>query len=391
MNEEKYRLTQTGRVGTVAMLIGVVGLGLSLVGYFTDSMQFFHSYLAAMGFWISIALGGLFLTILHHLTGAVWSVALRRVFENVMATLPYLAILFLPVLFGIKELYHWSHPDAVMHDQLLQEKAPYLNPPFFIIRTVFYFAVWIVLSRLLYQESISQDGAAKPTELRRARKISPPGVILFALTISFAAFDWLMSLDAHWYSTIFGVYIFGGSVMGVLAFITTALLLMRRSGILAESITVEHYHDLGRLLFTFVVFWSYIAFSQYFLIWYANIPEETIFFQHRWVGAWKGVSLLLALGHFLVPFLILMIRAAKRNMLSLGVMSVWLLFMHMVDLHWIVLPNLHPEGFQLSWMDVTTFLGVGGLFVWRFWTQTANHALVPIRDPRLQKSLTIKN
>ncbi|OGC10228.1 hypothetical protein A2V82_05855 [candidate division KSB1 bacterium RBG_16_48_16] len=365
---------------------------LSFIGYFLHPRQFFYSYLTAFVFWLTIGLGALFLTMLHHLTGSVWSVVLRRVYENIMSVVPYFLILLIPVFFGIHELYHWSHKEAVAANAILAKKAAFLNPTFFILRSVLYFGVWYLISRLLCGFSLKQDqNKASAEAIKRVRATSAGGVILFALTITFAAFDWIMSLDAHWYSTIFGVYLFSGSTLAALAFITLLLIILRDKGILADKVTVEHYHDLGKLLFTFTVFWAYIAFSQYFLIWYANIPEETIWYQHRWIGGWKAVSLLLVFGHFVVPFFILMIRSNKRNFAVLAVMCVWLLFIHWIDIYWLVQPSLHQHGASFSWMDLTLFLGMGGLFVYLFMKKSAQYGLLPRNDPQMERSIRIKN
>ena len=385
------KLTGAGSLIRVAFLTGAAGIVLSGIGYLLNAGQFFYSWLTSFAFWVSIGVGGLFLTILHHLTGSVWSVVLRRLFETAMKVLPLLLLFFIPVALGIHDLYHWSHGDTVANDLLLQKKTPYLNVPFFIIRTVIYFTVWFLLGRGLYKNSVSQDKQHNERYISNMKRISAPGVILFAITISFAAFDWLMTLDAHWYSTIFGVYYFAGGTLAVLAFITLLAIIFRGRGILANEITVEHYHDLGKLLFTFTVFWGYIAFSQYFLIWYANIPEETVWYQHRWVDSWKVVSLLLVFGHFVIPFFTLMIRANKRNLRLLIPMTVWILFMHWVDLYWLVLPSLFHHGFHLSWIDLTAFIGIGGIFVGAFFVQLEKHALIPVNDPKLEASVKIKN
>ena len=216
-------------------------------------------------------------------------------------------------------------------------------------------------------------------------------MILFALTLTFASFDWLMSLDAHWYSTIFGVYIFGGSLLAVLSFIVILSQYFRTKDILANVITIEHYQDLGRLLFAFVVFWAYITFSQYFLIWYANITEETSWFLHRWEGNWKHISILIISGHFILPFFVLITAAAKRNLKILLYISSWLLILHWVDIYWIVMPNLHEHCVHVSWMDFTTLAGIGGVFIWYFWKNLTKNALVPVNDPRLEESINFKN
>jgi len=391
LNTDTWKLTGAGTFKRVAFLAGAAGIILSGIGYLLNAGQFFYSWLTSFAFWVSIGLGGLFLTILHHLTGSIWSVVLRRLFETAMKVLPLLLLFFIPVALGIHDLYHWSHEDTVANDLLLQKKTPYLNVPFFIIRTVIYFTVWFLLGRGLYKNSVSQDKQHDEKYISNMKRISAPGVILFAITISFAAFDWLMSLDAHWYSTIFGVYYFAGSTLAVLAFMTLLAIIFRGRGILENEITVEHYHDLGKLLFTFTVFWGYIAFSQYFLIWYANIPEETVWYQHRWVHSWKAVSLLLVFGHFVIPFFTLMIRASKRNLRLLIPMTGWILFMHWVDLYWIVMPALHHHDVHLSWIDLTAFIGIGGIFTGLFFVQLEKHALVPVNDPKLEASINVKN
>jgi hypothetical protein len=217
-----YRLSQPGRTGAVSLTVGLVGLALSAVGYWMDSAQMFHSYLTAFAFWVSIALGGLFFTMLHHLVDAKWSIVLRRLSESIMICLPYMAVLFIPVLLGMSDLYHWSHAGIVAEDELLQKKAGFLNPSFFVIRSIIYFGVWSLFAILLYRISLRQDKAYEAGMPLTMRRISAGGMVLFALTSTFAAFDWLMSLDAHWYSTIFGVYVFSGSFLAGLSFVIVA-------------------------------------------------------------------------------------------------------------------------------------------------------------------------
>ncbi|MDH4155810.1 MAG: hypothetical protein OEW00_00845 [candidate division Zixibacteria bacterium] len=386
-----YRLTDRGNFGRIAAGAGIVGLVFSGVGYYVDAGQFFFSWLTAVVFWLSIGLGGLFFTMLHHLVGAKWSVVLRRLSENIMSVLPVMALLFIPVLLGLHELFHWSHADAVAADPLLQGKAGYLNITFFVLRLVAYFLIWFVLVYMLNRISAAQDSAYHPSQTRRLRVISAPGIILFAITLTFSAFDWMMSLDAHWYSTIFGVYVFSGSLLAMLSFLTLVVLLLRRNHVLENTITVEHRHDLGKLIFAFTIFWAYMAFSQYFLIWYGNIPEETIWFLHRWDTSWKVVTLLILFGHFVVPFFVLFPHAAKRNPLVLGAMALWILVMHWIDLYWIIMPTLHHHGVHLSWIDPATLVGIGGVFLWYFWRRVASRPLVPIKDPSLEASIRFVN
>jgi hypothetical protein len=391
INPQTFQVLDEGGLAKKLLIAGAASLVLTLVGYFVDKEQFFHSYLVAYVFWVSLGLSGLFFTMLHHLTGAEWSVVIRRIFETLMMTLPVMAIFFIPVGLGLHDLYHWSHADVVAADPALLKKSAWLNTWFFIIRTAVYFGVWFLLARTLYKASLEQDGGHKESLALKMERVSAPGMVVFALSITFASFDWLMSLDAHWYSTIFGVYIFAGSWLALLALVTLIALWLREKKVLAEEITVEHYHDLGKLMFAFTVFWAYIAFSQYFLIWYGNIPEETVFYIQRWEGSWKAVSVLLVIGHFVIPFLALVTRAAKRNLTVLKAVGLWILFMHFVDLYWLVMPSLHHDGIHLSWMDVTAMVGIGGIFLWFFWTRFTSKAIVPIGDPALKTSMHFVN
>lgn len=386
-DEGTYRITEPGSFGTRALIVGIAGLAVSAIGYFLNPAQFFHSYLNAFIFWFSIAMGSLFFVMLHHLVAARWSVTLRRLAENIMMQTPLMLLFFLPLLLGLYDLFHWTHHEAVEADLILQKKAPYLNITFFVVRAAVFFGIWIAVSILLFKASLKQDLNPEEALTKRMRAISAFGIIAYAFTFSFASFDWLMSLDAHWYSTIFGVYIFSGSLVAIISFLVIVLFFMRRQGILRNMTTTEHFHDLGKLLFAFTVFWAYIAFSQYFLIWYANIPEETIWFRNRWVGSWKGVSLLLVMGHFVLPFFILITRSAKRKAAFLTVMAFWMLFMHWVDLYWVIMPGLQEPGFNLSWFDLTAFIGIGGIFLWSLLKRIAGHPLIPVKDPQLKASV----
>lgn len=389
LNTETFQLTDKGRFGTLALIVGAVGLVLSAVGFVLDAHQFYYSYLVSFAYWASLGIGALFFVLLHHLVGVEWSIVLRRITETVMVSLPILLIFFIPVLFGLHDLYHWSHTEAVAEDPILKGKAGYLNFPFFTVRTVLYFGIWFLFATLLYRYSIRQDRGENTTS--RMHNLSAAGMILFAFTVTYAAFDWLMSLEPHWYSTIYGVWYFAGSLLAFLSFTVVFGLYLRGKGILENVIKVDHYHDLGKLMFAFTIFWAYIAFSQYFLIWYANIPEETIYYLKRWEGSWQTVSLLLVFGHLMFPWLALVSRAGKRNLLFLKLIAIWLLLMHWVDLHWAVMPNHHKSGFHLSWMDLTTMMGIGGIFLWYFFRTYSSQALIPVKDPKLAVSLNHVN
>jgi len=384
-----FQVVEKGIGGKIAFAAAVVGVAAGGAGRLINPAQFYHSYLTAYIFWTSLALGALFFVMLHYMVGATWSVVLRRLAENVMVLIPIMAVLFIPIIPGIHGLYHWSHEDYMAGDAILQSKAAFLNIPFFLVRAVFYFLIWIILSVYLYRISLAQDSGTAENHIRKARRVSAPGLILFAVTITLASFDWLMSLDAHWYSTIFGVYIFSGALLGFLAFLIFLILGLRKLGCLKDTITPEHYHDLGKLTFAFVIFWAYMVFSQYFLIWYGNIPEETIWYLHRWEHSWKVVSLILVFGHFAIPFFVLFPHAPKRHPVILGVISVWILLMHWLDIYWIVMPNIHPHGFSFSWIDIAVMLAIGGIFIGAMWQRIVSHALVPVRDPKLEDSMNL--
>lgn len=389
MDTQTFQLTDAGNFGRNMLLLGMLGLLISFAGYFVNPEQFFFSYLVAFAFWTTLGFGALFFSMLHHLTGAVWSVVLRRITETVASTLPIMLILFIPILLGMHSLYHWTHADVVANDPILSQKASYLNTTFFTIRTVVFFGIWFLLGRGLYKASLKQDGGHTDAIQTRLRKISAGGMVLYAFTTSFAAFDWLMSLDPHWYSTIFGVYIFSGGFLIFLSFMVVFTSWLRKNGVLEGVITIEHNHDLGRLLFAFTVWWAYIAGSQYFLIWYGNLPEETHWFLDRWTGSWKPWSLFIIAAHFAIPFFVLVFRASKRSVKILVSVAGLYVVMHWADLYWVVMPTLHKTGVSLSWMDLTTWLGVGGIFLSIFWKRLASAPLVPVGDPNLQKSMDV--
>ena len=391
MEDLKQYFSDTKHFIKPALITGAIGLAASAAGLMMNSAEFFFSYLTAYTFWISLTLGGLFFVMLHHISGAVWSTVLRRLMESLMQTVPIMAILFVPIAFGMHDLYHWSHADVVAGDALLQKKEAYLNIPFFLIRTLLYFAIWFFLAHFLYKTSVQQDKEFRVEQIKRLRTLSAPGIVLFALSITFASFDWLMSLDPHWYSTIFGVYIFAGSFLSATAFLVIVAQSLRKRGYLKTTITTEHFHDLGKFLFAFTIFWGYMAFSQYFLIWYANIPEETIWYMHRWEGSWKVITLLLVVGHFLIPFMGLMTRASKRNLTYMKFMSFWILLMHYIDLYWIIMPIRYEHGIHPSWMDLATMIGVGGVFIWYLWSKFWGQAMVPVNDPSLDESIRLVN
>jgi hypothetical protein len=390
---ERRTLGETGeKLRTRALLLGLLALAFAVGGALAVpawKARFFASYLVAFAWVLSFSLGGLFFVMLQHLVHAGWSVVVRRLAEFFASLLPLCALLALPLLLGLGQLYHWSHPEAVAADPLLQAKAPYLNVPFFVLRFFVYLGFWWWAARFFTRSSFSQDQSGDVNVTRLLQRRAAPFMIGFALTLTFAAFDWLMSLDPHWYSTIFGVYYFAGAVVGFFALLVVLAVSLQRAGFLRRTITVEHYHDLGKLLFAFVVFWAYIAFSQFMLIWYGNIPEETAWIMRRMSGGFGIVGLVLLFGHFLLPFLLLLPRKIKRSPGVLFYPAVWLVLVHYLDLYWLVMPEVgsatpHP-------LDLLLAVGLGGVWLAGFAHLAVRFPLACQKDPRLFESLTFEN
>jgi hypothetical protein len=391
--EERFLGPRAGRLLTAGLLAGGGGAVASVVLALAERngwASFFYAYLLAYAYVLSIALGALFFVMLHHLTHAGWSVVVRRLAEGLAATLPMMALLFVPVLFGLHQLYHWSGAGASGGDALLRWKAPYLNTPFFIARWVVYLGVWAWLARFFVRRSVAQDGSGDVQLTVAMQRRAAPGMFLYAFTVTFAAIDLLMSLEPRWYSTIFGVYYFAGGVMATFAALIVMAWLVQKAGLLRHVITVEHYHDLGKFMFAFVVFWAYIGFSQYMLIWYGNIPEETSFYLTRQTGGWGWVGLALVFGQFLLPFVALLSRTPKRRGAMLAGIAAWLLAMHWVDIFWLVMPQASST-FLLSGLDVTVSVALGGLVVARVALALRRCSLVAEQDPRLLESLSFEN
>lgn len=394
--EHTYRPLADRRAWLVPTALGVALLAISLLGLWQSADDFFFAYLTGWSFLLTTALGGLFFLIFHHLTRASWSITINRINESLIWAFPLLFVLGLPLLFGMHDLYHWTHaelydPNSPEYDEILAGKRAYLNTPFWAVRMVLYFVVWTFVSYRLYTTSLRQDLDPDPDIPAKLRSTSAWGLPLTAVTVAFASYDILMSTDPHWFSTIFGVYFFsGGIVSAVATIILVAALLQRTGGRLQGVITTEHYQDLGKYLFGFVVFWAYIGFSQYMLYWYGGIPEETVWYQHRLQNGWEWHSALLLGFHFVVPFLVLLPRGTKRMLPVLSFVAVWLLGMHWFDMHWVVLPVLRDSG-SFHWVDFTCWLGLTGIFAGALMYRLTRHPLVPQNHPSLGASLHFEN
>jgi hypothetical protein len=376
-----------------ALIAGVVGLVVAALGWLVSPAQFFQAYLVAFLSWLAVALGCFGLLMLQHMTGGGWGVTLRRVLEAASRTLPLLLLLFLPLVLGLGELYHWSHAEAVEVDPVLQHKHPYLNVPAFLVRAGVFFGLWIVVMLKLTALSREQDRTGDPALFRRLQAWSAAGFLVLALTGTFASMDWMMSLDPHWFSSLFGLwYLTGAALSGLCLAILMAKWLADRppmEAVLAPRL----FHDYGKLLLALVMLWAYLSFSQLMLIWGANLPEEITFYLQRLKGPWMPVSVLLLFAHFVLPFLILLSSGLKQRKDKLVQVAAMLLVLRWVDHYWNVVPTLQMvRGDAASplaglWIGLTAVVGVGGIWVWGFLRELAKQPLLPVQEPFLGEIL----
>jgi hypothetical protein len=383
--------SQGAKLVNMGGALAVVGLLLCGAAAAVDHERFAFSYLTGFMFVLTLGLGALFFVIVQHLTRAGWSVAARRQMEWLSGILPVLAVLFIPIVVFAHTLYHHWMGEQAAHDEVLLKKAAYLNPTFFYVRAVIYFVIWSGLSYWFRSRSAKQDETGDKQLTLGMQGFSALAVPLFALSLTFAAFDWVMSLDPHWFSTIFGVYIFAGSLVGALSVLALMTVQLQARGFFQRVSTVEHQHDIGKLMFGFTVFWTYIAFSQYFLIWYANIPEETLFYLHRQEGSWMMLTTALPLCHFVVPFFGLLSRTVKRSRVGISIAAVWLLCMHYLDLYWLIMPTLDHHGIHFSWIDLAGLLGPVGVLCGWLAIRASKDNLYPLKDPRLEETYRVDN
>jgi hypothetical protein len=363
-------MQELDRLRRRAGAVGVVALGLCVVGALASPAQFFHSYLMGFLLWLGVALGCMAIAMLHHLSGGAWGQAIRPLLEAGTRTIPLMPILWLPLLLGLPTLYLWAQPEAVAADPLLQHKQVYLNVPFFLGRAAVYFAFWVGLALLLTRRGPARQGG-EGDAAPRLRRVSTIGLIVYVLTATFSAIDWVMSLEPHWFSTMFGVLIIGGQGLGAFAFVVASTVFLFDRLPFARDMRPSDFHDLGNLILAFVMLWTYFAFSQFLIIWSGNLPEEIPWYVHRLDGGWQWIALSLVIFHFAIPFLLLLSRTTKRAARTLGVVALGLVAMRLVDLFWLIAPELHQEGLDVHWLDVMAPLGIGGIWLAVFTTQLA--------------------
>jgi hypothetical protein len=385
---------EASRFSQRALIVGGIALAGAVAVGLGDTAKLQRAYLVAFMYVLSIALGALWFVTIQHLTNAKWSVVVRRVAEILASNMWVVGVLSLgvvvPMLAGSTDLYAWLDHARVENDHILHHKAAYLNVTFFTVRMVLYFGFWIWLGRRFFTLSVRQDTDGGSEISSALQRTSAPAMIAFALTLTFCSIDLVMSLDATWFSTMFGVYYFAGCVLAGYSTLALSLMWVQSNGRLTATVNQEHYHDIGKMMFAFTVFWAYIGFSQFMLIWYADIPEETHWYHWRFEGGWKVVSALLLGAHFVVPFFGLMSRHVKRNKKSLAFWAFWILAIHYLDLFWLIYPNGGGD-VPLGLVDILCLIGVVSVFAGVSARRARGVNLIPTGDPRLADSLAFEN
>jgi hypothetical protein len=367
-----------------ALICGVVGAILVVVLGLRDTQQFFRSYLFAFIYWNAIPLGCLGVLMLHHLTGGRWGLPIRRILEAGTRTLGLMAILFIPILFGMSKLYLWANASVVQGDAILQDKRWWLNPTGFVARYVIYFALWLLIAGLLNKWSREEDATGNPALSDRMSALSAPGVVVWALVVTGAAVDWVMSLEPYWYSTIYGLLFIVISALAAFSFTLFVLRMLSDYPPVKDSVGPTHYNDLGNILLAFVMLWAYLSFDQLLIIWAGNLKEEIPWYVERGFGGWAPIGVALVVFHFFVPFLLLLQRGVKRRLRTLSFVAAWIVILTIMDIYWIVVPSWDKAAPHLHFTDIFAFLGIGGLWLAAFAWQLKKLPLLPLHDPRFE-------
>ncbi len=369
---------------TLSLIVGVIGLIALIAGYFFAKDQFFQSYLVGWTFWVQVALGALVILMIQNTVGGRWGLVIQRLVEAATTTLPFLAVGFIVIIIGIPHLYEWSHADVVAHDELLQSKSAYLNTPFFIARTVSYFVIWIGVAWLLRKWSAQLDDDPENASLRKKlRNLSAPGILVFGLTVTFASVDWMMSLEPHWYSTIYGIMFGVGAMAAGFSFAIIILMRMVKYSPWKDVIRTIDISDLGNWLLASIMLWAYVAFSQFLIIWSANIPEETTWYLARTQGGWQWVAILNVFLHFFLPFFFLLVRGTKKAPGRLLSIALLVLAMRFLDLFWLIFPAFTPGKIVFPWLAIVAWIAMGGFFMAIFFRQLTKASFFPTYDSRL--------
>ena len=373
------------KIEKAGLILGILGaIGCIVGGFIEPAQHFLRSYLVGYMFWLGVSLGCMAILMVGHVTSAHWGFVIRRVLEAASLNIFMMALLFIPILFGVPKLYLWADPNSA-NDKLIQHQHPYLNVGGFVTRAILYFIIWCLIAYLLNRWSWNQDEPPERDYRLRFQNLSAIGIGLYVFTMTFASIDWIMSLDPHWRSTVFGFYIETGQGLSAFCFAIVMMALLIRHRPLSDVITSEHVHDLGKLMFAGLILWAYMGFSQGLIYWAANLPDEISWYINRTTGAWWFVGILILFGHFFVPFFILLGQELKRRPGSIAIVAIWLMLMRWVDLYWLIIPNFaDTKGvFSFSWVNVASTLGIGGLWTVLFFFNLRARPLLPLHDPTL--------
>ena len=384
MNTAETSIPGVDRLGKTALVVGLAALALFAALGFRDPVQFFRSYLFAFVFWLGLPLGCTAIRLIHNLVSGTWGFPLRRPLESATKTLPLMALLVAPILFRLPVLYTWADPSKVAADPLLQYKHAYLNVPFFIVRTVIYFSIWIFVTSRINSWSREQDETGEAGLTQRIKNLSAPSLLIFGLTVTFASIDWVMSLEPHWTSTIFGMILMVSEVLAAMSLLTVTVIRLSKEKSLNGMVKPKLLNDYGNLLLVFTMLWAYLSFSQFLIIWGANLRDEVPWYMSRARGGWAGVAITLIIFHFAVPFLLLLTRFVKRRAEMLRTVAALLLVMSMVDIFWLITPAFNHDGPLFHPTDWLAILGIGGLWLWRYASELQGRPLLPLNDPCLK-------
>jgi hypothetical protein len=379
--------TGVARVQTPALIVGIVGTAIAAFGYFTNHVEFFRAWLPAFLFWFLIAAGALGILMLQYVTGGEWGVLIRRPLGAAARTIPLFILFGLPIAFGLKHIYIWANHDLVKGDHLLEMKSAWLNPTGWLIRALVYFALWTLWAWRVRLLSLDFAKTRSPyTELAR-RKWSAAGLLMIVLTLTLASVDWVMSLEPKWYSSMFGLSFTVGAGLSAYAFVTFFLTLLSRSKAMENILKPNHFRDLGNLMLAFTMLWAYMNFSQFLLIWYGNIKEETPYYTLRMIGVWGAMAAALIVFHFFLPFTMLLMRAIKDRPKTIAIVTMIILVMRFVDIYWLVGPSFYGEHFHFSWITIFAFLGIGGLWLAAFIWQLKGQTIIPIHETWVEEAI----
>ncbi len=393
MIENEYTLAPAAGVDLrkfqrIALIAGIIGLVALVIGFFTTpTQQFLRAYLIGFLFWNGMTLGCWGILMIQYMSGGAWGMMLRRTLEAGTRTWMLSAVLVLPILLGVHELYSWAQPAVVAHDKVIQDKQFYLNVPFFLFRAVLYYLIWGTIITLLNRWSLEQDRTGDLKYAKRLESLSAPGILIYAFTMSFAATDWIMSLTPHWFSTIYGLLLCVDQTLSAMALVVATIVLLSKFEPIASIITKRHLHDMGKLLLAFTMLWAYLSFSQLILIWSGNLPEEITWYIDRLNGGWQYVGAILLIFHFGFPFLMLLSQALKKNPKTIQMIAIYVIFVRIIDVFWLVEPNFSGSHFQLHWLDVVAPIGIGGLWLAYFFRNLSERPILPLNAPDLEKAL----